>query len=72
MRKDCPITAAITAEDARRFRMATLRAKLTRLGMSYEADAGEETLEKLVQFAERRKRERIAAAARGPARGNGE
>lgn len=49
MKNDMPITE----EDASRFRRAILRAKLTRLGVVFEADAHEQTLERMLRFVER-------------------
>lgn len=45
----------ITEQDARRFRMALLRAKLTRLAVTFEDDADEAMLERLVAYAERQR-----------------
>lgn len=45
----------ITEQDARRFRMALLRAKLTRLAVTFEEDADEAMLERLVAYAERQR-----------------
>lgn len=62
----------ITEQDARRFRLALLRAKLTRMAVGFEEDADEEMLERLVVYAERQQAERrgtgvVAARSAGTA-----
>lgn len=47
--------ALITEQDAQRFRLALLRAKLVRLGQTFDADADESMLERQLRFAERRR-----------------
>ncbi|MFV0347304.1 MAG: hypothetical protein ACK5JO_01870 [Halodesulfovibrio sp.] len=56
----------ITEQDARRFRMALLRAKLTRLAVTFEEDADEAMLERLVAYAERQ-RLKAGAGSEAPA-----
>lgn len=53
---------AITAYDAHRFRMALLRAKLTRMSVVFDAEADEIMLERQLRFAERQVRERADKA----------
>ncbi|UZP67380.1 hypothetical protein N1030_17560 [Desulfovibrio mangrovi] len=59
----------ITEQDARRFRMALLRAKLTRMAVGFEENADEEMLERLVVYAERQQagRQRAGRVTAGSA-----
>lgn len=50
----------ITAQDARRFRMAILRAKLSKLGIAFDPEADEQHLERQLRYAERQAAERAA------------